>query len=345
MKANYQPWLIKIDDFYQQSSKIDKMSFLLNFAILAPSSHNSQPWRFEVGENEIKIFLEPSRLLPSSDKNNRQACVSLGCAIANLVIAADYYGFACDVAYYPDRNNELLAATLNIIKNPTAISPAKNHLIFSIPRRVTNRNKYENKLPSNTFFSEVKKYASNDLEIHIITDREQKDKIANVALEASVAAMEDKDFRRELSQYVKPNTTSSPIGMPCFGMGIPTPISFIVPTIIKYLNVNKLSRKKDEELLKRHTPVFVVISTRNDDKSSWIKAGQVYERIALLATREGLSTAMWAAPIQIGEFYKDFQQILNTKFRPQAFFRLGVAVKETPHSPRLSLEAVLESES
>jgi nitroreductase len=341
MKKNYQPWSVKISDFYQQSTEIDKIKFLVNFGVLAPSSHNSQPWRFEIAENEIKVFLETSRRLPNSDKNDRQSYISLGCAITNILIAADYYGFDCNVEYYLE-NDEFLVAIIKITKKPQTLSAPADHLIFSVPNRLTNRNPYKDKLLSNAFFEEIQKYTDNDLEIHIIKDKDKKDKLADIALAASIYAMEDKNFRYELSQYVKSNITSSPIGMPCFGMGIPTLVSFIVPTMIKYFNMNKLSRKKDEALLKKHTPVFVIIATRQDDKLHWIKTGQVYEKIALLATREGLSTAMWAAPIQINEFYKEFQKILNTNFRPQAFFRLGFPTKQTPHSPRLDTQEVLK---
>lgn len=185
------------------------------------------------------------------------------------------------------------------------------------------------------FLEEIKSFSTDDLKIYVITDQEQKNQLSNIALTASISAMEDKQFRVELSKYIKSNITSSSIGMPTFGMGIPTLVSFIVPKMIKYLNMNKLSRKSDEALLKKYTPVFIIITTHNDDKISWIKTGQIYEHIALLSTCKGLSTAMWASPIQIGEYYKNFQKILNTNFRPQTFFRLGYAAKLPPHSPRL----------
>lgn len=337
MKANYQAWSILIDDFYKQPTQTDQIKFLLNFAALAPSSHNSQPWRFEAGENEIKVFLEPARRLPNSDKNDRQAFISLGCAITNIVTAASFYGLSCAVDYSQDKRDDNLAARVVLAKNPKAGAPAKEHLIFSIPRRLTNRNKYENKLPPQSFLQEIKHYATDDLQIYIVADQGQKEQLADAALAASITAMEDKNFRLELSQYVKANTTLSPVGMPAFGMGIPTPVSFLVPTMIKRLNMNKLNRQKDEILLKKHTPVFVVIATRFDDRPSWIKTGQIYERIALLAAREGFSTAMWAAPIQIGEYYREFQKILQTNFRPQTFFRLGYATQAPPHSPRLGV--------
>ena len=89
---------------------------------------------------------------------------------------------------------------------------------------------------------------------------------------------------------------------------------------------------------------MVIISTRADDNGSWVKAGQIFQRIALLANAEGVSVAVWAAPIQIGEYYRDVQETINTQLRPQMFFRLGYAGKDMGgHSPRLAASEVIRS--
>lgn len=334
MKENYQPWQVNLDDFWKLQTDAERLRFLLNFAVLAPSSHNSQPWSFSVNQNSISVFLEPARRLVESDKNDRQAHISLGCALKNLEIAADYYGYLCTIEYFSAPKQEP-RIKVGFEKTERGKNNS-NHLILAIPKRHTNRNRYEETLPPESFLAEVKSYVSNDRQIYLIKDRPQKDQLADIALQASIAAMEDKNFRFELSCYVKPNTTSSTIGMPAFGMGIPTPVSLIAPVLIRFLNLNKLSRKSNERLLKRHTPFFGIIATRSDTKTDWVKTGQVYEKIALLAAERDIKTQMWTAPIEIGEYYKKFQEILQTDFRPQAFFRLGYTPQITPHSPRLS---------
>lgn len=326
---------MEIEDFDRQETAMAKIEFLPNFAVLAPSSHNSQPWRFRVDEKSILVFLEESRRLVKSYKNDRQAFISIGCAIENILIAADYYGYSIRVDYLPNSIDAPLVAKILFTKEGDK-KPDKDHLIFSIPKRVTNRNPYSDIMPPADFLKQIQDLSDDGIKVRIITDRDIKNAIADTALAASIAAMKDKDFRSELSHYVKPNITSSPIGMPCFGMGIPTPISFIAPILIKYLNMNKLNYKKDEKLLKEQTLALVIIESRDDNKLNWMKVGQIYEKIALMATTDKLATAMWAAPIQIGEFYKDIQKILSSSFRPQALFRLGYPLGQTKHSPRLS---------
>ena len=134
MKPNYQAWNIDYQDFYNQQTNVDKLKFLLNFAVLAPSSHNSQPWRFEVGDNFIIIKPELKRALPVSDNNHRQLFISLGCALENILVAADYYGYKARADCLPDENT---AARVSV-EGLSSHSPDDEHLIFSIPKRHTD---------------------------------------------------------------------------------------------------------------------------------------------------------------------------------------------------------------
>lgn len=342
MKPNYESWQVSVNDFFDQKTDLDKLTFLLKFAILAPSSHNSQPWKFRVKDNSIWVSADLRRRLKDSDKNDRQLFISLGCAITNILIAANYYGLFGTVSYFPEKNDQHCAARITFAPSKTKTDD-KNHLIFVITKRTNNRNKYSNQTLDNKFISQVKELQTPNLQIIFVSDQPTKDQLADVALAAGVFAMEDKYFREELSHYVKSNITKSHVGMPAFGMGIPTPVSLFAPRMIKFLNMNKMSLKADEKLFKEFTPMVCVITTKNDTQEDWVKAGETYERITLMACAQGISTAVWAAPIQIGEYHADVQKILRTDFRPQVFFRIGYTDKVTPHSPRIPVDRVVES--
>ena len=157
MKENYKPWEIKVEDFFGLKSLNDQLQFLINFAVLAPSSHNSQPWKYEVKNDCVYVSADRSRELKVSDENGRQLFISLGCAIENIIVAGDYYGFVSAVEYLPDTSNEDLAAKISLRFAPPKDlkSSIKNHLIFSIRKRVTNRNAYENRMPAEPFLKEI----------------------------------------------------------------------------------------------------------------------------------------------------------------------------------------------
>jgi hypothetical protein len=335
MKLNYQPWQIDFDEFEKLNSEIEYFRFLTNFAVLAPSSHNSQPWKFKIAPGKIYLLPDFNRSLPHSDQNHRQLYISIGCALENLLLAADYYGFENSWIY--QEADQTIQISLKKIRKR---SSEKNHLIFAIPRRHTNRNKYLDKLPNNGLLEQFEGYGTQNSRVSFIKDKKTKDRIAEIVSDALINTMDDKLFRKELSEYVKSNITKSSLGMPASGFGIPTPISLLAPTLIRYINMNKLTKKKDGELLNEHTPVFGIISTTEDDIKSWIEAGKLYEKIALVAQQNGLKTAPMAAVIQMGEFYKDLQKILNAQLRPQVFFRLGYCEDIPNYSPRLGAKTL-----
>ncbi|MBI4159981.1 hypothetical protein HY504_02345, partial [Candidatus Wolfebacteria bacterium] len=176
----------------------------------------------------------------------------------------------------------------------------------------------------------------SDIKIYIIDDFSRREAMSEVVLDAMIEAMEDKDFRRELSYYIKPSTTRSPVGMPGSTINIPLPLSYVASTVIRNLNTGRFQRKQDEPLLKKFTPLFIIIATEDDSPEAWIETGRIYERIALESARRNISTHPMAAAIQIGNFYKELQRLLETSYRPQMFFRMGFAKTQPPHSPRLT---------
>jgi hypothetical protein len=328
MQKNYKPWDINIESF-------SGLSDLLHFAVLAPSSHNSQPWQFHISGECITVSLEPKRLLPESDTNDRQAIISLGCAVKNIEIAAAYYGYSSEVVF-----DELTHTAQICIKKEEGQLDNSNHMALFISKRFTNRSPHSEKALNAEAISSIKGLENHEfLQIDIVTNPEQVKKLGSAAVTAGIDAMNDKGFRNELSDYLKSNLTRSPVGMPGFGLGFPLPISILAPTLVRMTNMGKASEKQDRSLFDS-TQAIIVISTKSDSRADWFEVGRIYEEIALIATRSGMATSPWGAPIQIGEHYKRIQSIIDTNHRPQLFCRLGYPTKSVAHSPRLSAEEV-----
>jgi nitroreductase len=51
-----QLWLVDDANYPAGESKADVLRFALRYAVLAPSSHNSQPWLFYVDGNAVEIY-------------------------------------------------------------------------------------------------------------------------------------------------------------------------------------------------------------------------------------------------------------------------------------------------
>jgi nitroreductase len=65
---------------------------VLEAASLAPSLHNSQPWRFRVLPHQIELHADLDRNLPATDPEQRELRLSCGAALLNLRLALQGHG-------------------------------------------------------------------------------------------------------------------------------------------------------------------------------------------------------------------------------------------------------------
>lgn len=340
---NYRPWKVNVDDFYKITDEHEKLKFLLGFAVLAPSGHNSQPWNFVIKDRLIKIFKNKERSLSGSDPEERLLEIAMGCVLENILIVADYFGMKTDVNFFQSSENREFIA-VKFIGNES-VENNKDHLIYYIAKRCTNRNKYKNRMPNSQFLVKIKNLSSNDITVSVVDNQDLKKKydIADIVSEAQVKVMNSDSFREELSHYIKSNYTKAKLGMPGFVLGIPGLISIFASGLIKRFNLSKKTFKQDNALLKLHTPVFIIISSNVDSTENRIKVGQVFEKIWLMAEREGLNCFPLAAAIQLDDCCYRLQNAMGSKNRPLVFFRMGYPTKKSRHSPRLNIDDVLIS--
>ncbi len=111
---------------------------LVRYATLAASGHNTQPWKFVAQQNEIEIHPDYSRRLAVVDPGDRELWISLGCALENLLVAAQAAGYASDVTY-PDAAEFI---HIRLIADTARGGP----LFDAIPLRQNTRSEYDGKL-------------------------------------------------------------------------------------------------------------------------------------------------------------------------------------------------------
>lgn len=101
---------------------------MVRYATLAPSGHNAQPWKFAVQEDTIHILPDYARCLPAVDPQNRELWISLGCALENLVLAAQAAGYWADIASpVPGVDQITLHLSRSSAHGPTALMDAIPH--------------------------------------------------------------------------------------------------------------------------------------------------------------------------------------------------------------------------
>jgi hypothetical protein len=72
---------------------------VLHHAAMAPSGHNSQPWRVVIhGDDRWTVRVDPDRTLPAVDPDGRESMLSVGAFLETLAIASAAAGRPADIA-------------------------------------------------------------------------------------------------------------------------------------------------------------------------------------------------------------------------------------------------------
>lgn len=131
---------------------VDPRHWALAHALLAPSSHNRQPWLVDLREpNAITLHVDRERLLPETDPWFRQIVVSQGTFLELLVMALAERGLAARVQPFPQ--GEFGPRTLDdrpvarVHWQPGAAPPPRDPLFTQVLRRRTAKVAYDTARP------------------------------------------------------------------------------------------------------------------------------------------------------------------------------------------------------
>lgn len=325
------PWQIKEHDFPREGAPTEKLQFLLRYAILAPSSHNTQPWKFSVGEDEIQVFVDRTRWLKVADSDQRELYISVGCALENLLIATEHFGYGHQVAYLPEPANEELAATVKFMPHGEP-SPFRAPALFeAISSRHTNRKFYEERpIPQSDLQHLQNRCVEEGIWLHMTDDILIKRKADELIVRGDAIQFSDFAFREELGYWVGQGL-----------LGTPWLMSKMAQLTVTYMNMSKGQAKKDSEVL-MSAPVLAALSSEVNNRESQVKVGQVFERVCLAATILGIRVHPMSQILQIPELKTEVGKLIpKSDVFPQHTFRLGYAEPEKGHTPRRQLDEVL----
>ena len=171
---------------------------LVRNATLAPSSHNTQCWKFALEPQAIAIVPDLLRRCPAVDPDDHHLFVSLGCATENLVHAALAHGLKGDVNF--DVTRELIRVALTPTK--AEASP----LFKAIPARQCTRREYDSKPLSNEELTLLENAGtSGGVRMLLITERPAVERVVDYVVQANTAQMADPAFVKELKHWIRFN--------------------------------------------------------------------------------------------------------------------------------------------
>ncbi|MGM0907213.1 MAG: Acg family FMN-binding oxidoreductase [Pseudomonadota bacterium] len=298
---------------------------LLSYAILAPSSHNTQPWRIEINDNVVSMFADRTRALPANDPDDRELTISCGCALMNLRSAAAHEGVGVTIDITPDPGNDDLLAVISFNKEHSS-SKLEAGLFKSIRERRTYRKRFALKdVPTTILDSLSAAVLSEGSWLEIIESEEERQKVAELVSEGDSIQWSNPSWRRELAAWMHPRRRGD-------GLTIPGIVRPIAKMVVRTFDMGNRVGAKDKQLADE-SPVLAVLGSTGDNVADWLATGQALEKVLLSAHSQGLQASYLNQPIQVSSLRPKLQNLLTQQGFPE---------NEIDAVPRRHLDEVIE---
>lgn len=319
--------------FPRDGSRAEQLRFLLQYAVLAPSVLNTQPWRFTVEDGAVRLYADRARQLRALDPSGRELTISCGAALFHLRVAARHFGFEPAVTPFPSPSDPDHLATLTL--GETRPPAERDHRLFrAIGLRRTNRDVFaETPVPAKDVAVLETAARTEGARLAVLTDPDVRDAVAALVEEGIRLQGNDPAITEEIRQWLRPENDPRRDGVPDAVQGawdrrsaVRTP-SEVLATRTRALVVA--------------SPAVLVLATAADAPPAWLSAGAALAHVLLAAADRGLFASYVNQPVEIERLRPELAALSGGGF-PQVVFRVGYP-EHRGGTPRRPLDDVLAS--
>ncbi|MFI7680156.1 Acg family FMN-binding oxidoreductase [Actinophytocola sp. NPDC049390] len=301
----------------------------ITLANRAPSVHNTQPWRWLLGDETIHLMADRSRGLPATDPDGRDLLVSCGAALHHLRLALGALGWRAIVHRLPNpADPDHLAAVELAPKTP---STEDITLVGAISRRRTDRRRFSSwPVPDGHLDLMVRRAGKAGALLVPVTGRITRRQLIRAIDQAAGAQDHDPAYAEELATWTGRSRLSRD--------GVLTTSTLPEQhthgdTAMRAFPVGTLP---DAETGRgeRDAGELLVLATTDDDLVSVLRAGEAASAALLTATHLGLATCPLSQALEVEDTRSLIRaQILDDVAFPHLILRVGWAPIAAPPPP------------
>ena len=284
-----------------------RMRELVRCATLAPSSHNTQCWRFHLQDRSITITPDLLRRCPVVDPDDHHVYVSLGCATENLVQAALAHGLRADARVDPGG-----LGAIEVALEPTQASSSP--LFQAIAERQCTRGDYDGTPLSTDELRRLEQAGTGDgVRVLLLTQRAALEQVLEYVVAANTVQMNDPAFVAELKTWIRfgaDEAMRTGDGLFAGATGNPSLPRWLGSRMMDLFFTPKSENERYARQLRNSAGVAVFVSDAAD-RRHWVEVGRCYERFALQATALGIRNAFLNQPVEVGAVRPQFASALG----------------------------------
>jgi hypothetical protein len=312
----------------------DDATALIRSAVRAPSSHNTQPWLFEVTDAGINLFADRTRALPVTDPDDRELTISCGCALMNLRVAAAEARIPLTIDVLPDASQpDWLARVSRAAAADAAVSTDDAHLFAFLERRHTYRKRFAPDPVPTAVIADLTNAAEREgASLRPAFSGYERTQVAALVAEGDATQWADPTWRRELAAWMHPRRRGD-------GLVVPGAAAPLAHAVIRTFDMGDGIGAKDRDLVEA-SPLLAVLDTNGNRTTDWLVAGQALERVLLVACSHHLQASFLNQPIQVPALRPLLRHVVGAE-APQVLLRLGYPLEPLAPTPRRSLDEVL----
>ena len=309
---------------------------LVRHATLAPSSHNTQCWKFRPAASTITILPDLTRRTPAVDPDDHHLFVSLGCALENMAQASLAFGLQSQPQF------DTATQTLTVQLEPTKAFASP--LYQAVTQRQCTRGLYDGKPLSAAELKALELAGTGSgVRLMLFTAKPEIEKVLDLILQGNTSQLNDAAFVKELKQWIRfgeSEAVETGDGLYSITSGNPSLPRWLGSPLFDILVTDKSENNKVAGQMRSSSGVAVFIA-ETDDKAHWIEAGRCYERFALQATSMGIRNAMLNQTVEVPLMRRELADFLGLKgARPNLVVRFGRGNK-MPQSLRRPPDSVM----
>lgn len=336
------PWKTDEASYPRSGSLREQLAYCVNYAVLAPSTHNTQPWLFRPLDSSIEVYADRSRRLPVADPDGRELMISCGAALTNLILAIHRFGHEAWVQYAPEPGNADLIAR---VRAGRARVPdyQEESLFRGIRRRRSVRRPFQPRPVPRELQRRLIWVASGfGCWIYLAETGSDRNHIAQLVEEAHNRQLLDVAYQTERASWMGS-------GDP----GVRTRNAELSPSECNALGLvdrrnaagtsgpGERWQERDRELIKA-SPMLFVIGSGGDTAMDWIRTGEALQHILLRAEIEHVSASFLNQPCQIPDLREQLRQVTGRNGPPQMLVRMGYGSGGEASSRRPVRDVIVE---